>query len=330
MLHSTIGTPSSSPSPSPSSSPQPPQPPVRLLDQVRERVRYLHYSLRTEQAYVHWIRAFVRQQGMRHPLDMGQPEVEAFLSWLAVDRQVAVSTHRQALSALLFLYQQVLGVRLPWMDAMARPQRPPRLPVVLSATEVARILALMRHGEHRVLAQLLYGTGMRIAEALSLRVKDVDFDARTVVVRAGKGGKDRPVMLPLTLAERLHEQLRYPARCGWPTASPAMPAYSCPTRWTANTRRPAGNGAGSGCFRRPICRYARAAACSGATTCTTRRSSAPSGGPSSGPASRGRQRRTRFGIRSPPTCCRTATTSAPCRRCSATATSARRWSTPMC
>ena len=104
----------------------PPLQSVRLLDQMRERVRYLHYSLRTEQAYVYWVRAFVRHLGMRHPRDMGQAEVESFLTWLAVDRKVAVSTHRQALSALLFLYRQVLGLRLPWMESIGRLQRKPR------------------------------------------------------------------------------------------------------------------------------------------------------------------------------------------------------------
>ena len=186
--------------------PLPPLQSVRLLDQVRERIRYLHYSLRTEQAYVHWVRAFVRFHGMRHPRDMGRAEVEAFLSWLAVERGVAVSTHRQALSALLFLYQQVFGQHLPWMDAIGRPQRKPRLPVVLSADEVARVLALLQ-GEQRLLAQLLYGTGLRIAEALQLRVKDVDFEYRTLVVRCGKGGKDRAVMLPATLIPALQDQL---------------------------------------------------------------------------------------------------------------------------
>jgi site-specific recombinase XerD len=131
----------------------------RLLDQVRERVRYLHYSIRTEQAYVHWVRAFVRFHRMRHPREMGQPEVEAFLSWLAAERQVAVSTHRQALSALLFLYQKVFGQDLPWMQSIGRPHRLPRLPVVLSVAEVARVLALLG-GTHGVLARLLYGTGL--------------------------------------------------------------------------------------------------------------------------------------------------------------------------
>jgi integron integrase len=191
----------------------PPLQAPRLLDQVRERVRYLHYSIRTKQAYVHWVRAFVRFHHMRHPREMGQPEVEAFLSWLAAGRQVTVSTHRQALSALLFLFQKVFGQDLPWMQSIGRPHRPPRLPVVLSVAEVARSLTLLR-GEQRLLAQLLYGTGMRIAEVLSLRVKDVDFENRTVLVRCGKGGKDRALMLPAALVPALREQLAH-ARALW-------------------------------------------------------------------------------------------------------------------
>lgn len=185
----------------------PPLQAPRLLDQVRERVRYLHYSLRTEQAYVHWIRAFVRFHGCNtHPRDMGASEVESFLTWLAAERQVAASTHGQALSALLFLYQKVLGMDLPWMQAIGRPRRQPRLPTVLSQAEVARTLAHLS-GTHRLLAQLLYGTGMRITEALQLRVKDLDFERRTLIVRCGKGGKDRALMLPDTLLAPLREQL---------------------------------------------------------------------------------------------------------------------------
>ena len=179
---------------------------VRLLDQVRERIRYLHYSIRTEDAYVHWIKAFIFFHGRRHPGELGGPEVEAFLSWQANERNVAVSTHRQALSALLFLYQKVLGLNLPWMEAIGRPRREARLPVVLSTGEVTRILTLLE-GEQRLFAQLLYGTGMRITEGLQLRVKDMDFDERTIVIRAGKGGKDRSVMLPLTLVPSLRDQL---------------------------------------------------------------------------------------------------------------------------
>ncbi len=195
-------------------SPLPPLQSGRLLDQLRERIRYLHYSLRTEQAYVHWVRAFVRHQGLRHPRSMGQFEVEAFLSWLAGERHVAVSTHRQALSALLFLYQKVLGQDLPWMQSIGRPQRKPRLPVVLPADDVARVLALLAPGEHKLLAQLLYGTGMRISEALQLRVKDVGFENRTLIVGCGKGGTDRALMLPATLVPVLREQLAR-ARALW-------------------------------------------------------------------------------------------------------------------
>ena len=179
---------------------------ARLLDQVRERIRYLHYSIRTEEAYVHWVKAFIRFHDRRHPREMAGPEVEAFLSWLAAERGVAVSTHRQALSALLFLYSKVLGQEMPWMQSIGRPQRKPRLPVVLSVHEVARVLAVL-DGEHRLFAQLLYGTGLRITEGLQLRVKDIDFERRTLIVRAGKGGKDRAVMLPATIVAPLREQL---------------------------------------------------------------------------------------------------------------------------
>ena len=179
---------------------------ARLLDQVRERIRYLHYSIRTEQVYVHWVRAFVRFHGLRHPREMGGPQVEAFLSWLAGERGVAAATHRQALSALLFLYQKVLGLDLPWMTQMGRPRSGARLPVVLSHDEVARLFAAI-DAEHLLLAQLLYGTGLRITEAIGLRVKDVDFERRALIVRQGKGGKDRVVMLPASLVPALREQI---------------------------------------------------------------------------------------------------------------------------
>ena len=125
---------------------------AKLLDQVRERIRYLHYSLRTEDSYVYWVRAFIRFHGIRHPATMGGAEVEAFLSWLASDRKVSASTHKQALSALLFLYGKVLGVDLPWMGNIGRPRTQRRLPVVLSADEVSAVLTLMQ-GEHRLFAQ---------------------------------------------------------------------------------------------------------------------------------------------------------------------------------
>jgi site-specific recombinase XerD len=170
---------------------------VKVLDQLRERIRLLHYSRRTEEAYVYWCRAFIRWHGIRHPAEMGGPEVEAFLTYLATERRLAVSSHRQALSALLFLYGKVLGQDLPWMSEIGRPVPHPRLPVVLSPAEVAAVLTQFPDGEHALLARLLYGTGLRITEALQLRVKDVDFAHQALFVRAGKGDKDRVVMLPV-------------------------------------------------------------------------------------------------------------------------------------
>ena len=189
--------------------PVPEMPPLqspRLLDRLRERVRLLHYSRRTEQAYVYWCRAFIRYHGLRHPAEMGAPEVESFLSWLVTERQLSASTHRQALSALLFLYSKVLGMQLPWMSDVGRPRVKQRLPVVLSRDELGAVFRGMA-GEHRLFAQLLYGTGMRLSEGLRLRVKDVDFAHRAIVVRHGKGGKDRVLMLPQSLVPPLREQL---------------------------------------------------------------------------------------------------------------------------
>ena len=180
--------------------------PMRLLDQLRQEIRYLHYSIRTEQAYVHWVRAFVRFHDLRHPAELGHGAVEAFLSWLATEQQVSVSTHKQALSALLFLYHKVLRMSVPWLDEIARPQRAPRLPVVLSHDEVARVLAALPD-QHRLFGQLLYGTGMRLLEGLRLRVKDIEFDRRAIIVREGKGAKDRVVMLPASLDQPLRQQL---------------------------------------------------------------------------------------------------------------------------
>jgi integron integrase len=185
---------------------RPPLQSKRLLDQLRERLRYLHYSLRTEQTYVYWVRWFIRFHALRHPREMGQPEVEAFLTMLANERRVAPSTHRQALSALLFLYKEVLDQELPWMQEIGRPIPTKRIPSVLTRVEVQSVLALM-DGVTGLLARLLYGTGMRHAEGLSLRVKDIDFDRQVIVVREGKGGKDRVVMLPQSLVQPLREQL---------------------------------------------------------------------------------------------------------------------------
>nr|WP_027069901.1 integron integrase [Lysobacter defluvii] len=177
-----------------------------MLDQVRAALRVRHYSIRTERAYLQWIRRFILANGKRHPRDMGAKEVEAFLSMLAVKGNVAASTQNQALSALLFLYRQVLGIELPWMDEVVRAKRPQRIPVVLTREEVTRLLALME-GRYGLMASLLYGTGMRLMECVRLRVKDVDFGRNEICVRNGKGGKDRRVPLPRKLEERLRLQV---------------------------------------------------------------------------------------------------------------------------
>jgi integron integrase len=184
---------------------------ARLLDQVRERVRYLHYSLQTEKAYVYWAKSFVmwsaRSKGeFRHPRLMGQADVEGFLTMLATEKKVAPATHRQALNALLFLYRQVLGMELPWMQHIGRPPERKRIPVVLTVPEVQTLLGHMA-GTEALLAALLYGSGLRLREALGLRVKDVDFDRHAIIVRSGKGDKDRVVMLPRALVPRLQAQL---------------------------------------------------------------------------------------------------------------------------
>ena len=179
-------------------------PAPRLLDRVRERIRVKHYSLRTEDAYLHWIRRFIFFHGKRHPRAMGGAEVEAFLSHLATAGRVAPSTQNQALSALLFLYREVLQVELPWLDGVVRAKRPRHVPVVLAESEVRALLAQL-DGTRWLAASLLYSTGMRVLEGLRLRVKDVDFERKEVAVRDGKGAKDRRTMLP----ERL---LVFPSR----------------------------------------------------------------------------------------------------------------------
>ena len=179
-------------------------PPPRLLDRVRAAVRTRHYSIRTEKAYVHWIRRYILFHGKQHPETLGAEEIGRFLSALAVEDKVAASTQNQALSALLFLYRDALKQELPWIDGVVRAKRPARLPVVLSRDEVAAVLARMR-GETLLMTTLLYGAGLRLLECARLRVNDVGFDRRRVVVRSGKGTRDRVAPLPLTLADPLRE-----------------------------------------------------------------------------------------------------------------------------
>lgn len=178
----------------------------KLLDRVRERIRFKHYSIRTEDSYVQWIRRFILFHGKRHPAEMGAVEVEAFLTHLAVEGNVAASTQNQARSALLFLYKEVLGSELPWLNNVEQAKKPRRLPVVLTEDEVRAVLASL-DGVHWLVAALLYGAGLRLMEALRLRVQDVDFKRREILVRNGKGFKDRVTMLPARVAGRLQSHL---------------------------------------------------------------------------------------------------------------------------
>jgi integron integrase len=177
-----------------------------LLDQVREAIRTRHYSVRTEEAYVSWIKRFIFFHGKRHPLEMGEAEITRFLSALAVHGQVSASTQNQALCALVFLYRHVLGQDLGWLDDIVRAKRPQRLPVVLSRAEVKALLSAME-GLHWIMASLLYGAGLRLLECLRLRVKDIDFSSNQILVREGKGKKDRRTMLPVAVKEPLSVHL---------------------------------------------------------------------------------------------------------------------------
>jgi integron integrase len=178
----------------------------RLLEQVREAVRTRHYSIRTEEAYVRWIREYILFFGKRHPSELGASEIGVFVSHLAVKRNVAASTQNQALSALLFLYREVLGLAVEWVDDVERAKRPRRLPVVFTRDEVKAVLGHLR-SETWLMASLLYGSGLRLMECVRLRVKDVDFAQLQITVREGKGQKDRVTVLPPPLAEPLRRQL---------------------------------------------------------------------------------------------------------------------------
>lgn len=255
---------------------------VRLLDQVRHAIRTLHYSYRTEQAYVDWARRFILFHGKRHPAELGAREVGDFLSHLAVDRHVSASTQTQARSALLFLYRRVLDVQLPWLDDVAAARTNKKLPVVLTMTEVRQLLEQM-NGTQGLVATLLYGTGMRLMEGLRLRVKDVEFERREIIVRDGKGGKDRVTVLPENLVLPLQEHLRrrraehqsdaaegfgavwlpdalatkYPAAStawGWQWSSPQRPARSTHARERSSDTTFTNSPCSARCTERPSIR----------------------------------------------------------------------------
>ena len=178
----------------------------KLLDQVRDVIRRKHYSIRTEQAYIDWIKRFIIYHGKRHPGEMAEEEVAEFLTHLARHLNVAASTQNQALSALLFLYKEVLKHEIGWLQKVERAKKPPKLPVVLSRAEVKQIFGHL-HGVPKLMAGLLYGSGLRLMECVRLRIKDIDFELAQITVRDAKGGKDRITMLPLNMSEALRRHL---------------------------------------------------------------------------------------------------------------------------
>ncbi|MCF6157079.1 MAG: integron integrase [wastewater metagenome] len=179
---------------------------MKLLDQVRDVIRKKHYSIRTEQAYVDWIRRYILFHKKRHPKDMGEKEISQYISFLATAKNVAASTQNQALNALVFLYKQVLHIELGEFGQTERAKKPERLPTVMTKKEVGRVLASMS-GMHQLMAKLLYGCGLRLMECVRLRVKDMEFEQNQLFVRDGKGMKDRSTMLPVQLKPPLLEHL---------------------------------------------------------------------------------------------------------------------------
>jgi integron integrase len=194
---------------------------------MRQRIRYKHYSLRTEKAYLFWVRQFIRFHKLRHPRTMGNAKIEVYLTHLATVRKVSASTHKQALAAILFLYREVLCLELPWMNQIGRPRASQHVPVVLSRDEVAGLLSYVVP-EFWLICSLLYGAGLRLEECLSLRVKDIDFSRHVIYVRHGKGDKDRVVMLPAPAAAALHAQVDVARRLWAQDRAAGLPGVEVP------------------------------------------------------------------------------------------------------
>jgi integrase len=248
-------------------------PAPRLLDQLRTAIRLRHYSPSTEYAYAQWVRRFIVFHDKRHPRELGAPDIERFLTHLAVDRHVSASTQNQALNAIVFLYREVLGTDAPVLSAIVRARKPRRLPVVLTQDEVRALLDQL-HGAPWLVAAILYGAGLRLLECLTLRVKDLDFETREIRVRDGKGRRDRVAPLPKKLIAPLRTQW---GACRRSTAKICV-AGSVPSHYRARSRRSIrarrARGVGSGCSRRAVATGIRRRVPSGAITSTRRRCSA--------------------------------------------------------
>src|SRR5690242_6393981 len=298
------------------------RPPPRLLDRVRAELRTRHCSLRTEKAYVGWIRRFILFHGKRHPSEMGAEEITRFLSALAIERNVAASTQNQALSALLFLYKEVLAQELPWLDGIARPKTPARIPAVLTREEVRQVLAAM-DGPPRLAALLLYGAGLRLLEALRLRVRTWTSSATRSSCAWARAPRTGSPCCRRPPAAIWPSTWRPSASSTWRIRAPARAGWSCPGRWAASTPPPAGSGSGNGSSRRPGRTSTSPAASAAGTTSTNPCCSAPCARRYAVRASSSTPPVTPSATRSPRTCWKMAPTSARCRNCWATATSRR-------
>jgi integron integrase len=295
----------------------------RLLDQVRNKIRLKHYSIRTEQAYIDWIKRFILFHDKRHPNEMGAAEVEQFLSHLAVDRNVASSTQNQALSAILFLYREVLEIELPWLENVQRAKKPQRLPVVLTRDQVRTVLARL-DGRNRLMANLLYGAGLRLMECLRLRVKDVDFDYHQIIVRDGKGQKDRVTMLPDRVVEPLQDHLNQVQIIHRQDLEEGFGEVYLPFALERKYPNAAREWAGSTSSRPVNARSIHVRIKPAAIISTRKYCNVRSRMLYAAPVLINRPVATLFVIRLPLICWKTATISVPCRNCWAIKTSARR------
>jgi integrase len=283
-----------------------------LFEVAREKIRSRHMAFRTEQAYLQWMRRYVKFHGRRHPREVGPAEVEAFLTHLAVERKVGASTQNQALHALLFLYRQVLDIELPWLENITRASRPKRLPVVLSAAEVRSLLAHLG-GTSWLIANLLYGSGLRLMEAHRLRIKDLLIERGELIVRDAKGGKDRVTVLPAAIIAPLREHLAKLRLRFERQRELREPGVSLPTAFAVNIRARQLNGAGSGSSRRTLFARMRIPASRPASINTRELCSGRSRSPHVGRGSCSRRAVIPFVIALRRICSRPAMTSAPCR-----------------
>jgi integron integrase len=228
--------------------PTPPKP--KLLDQVRHAIRTRHYSPKTEESYAHWIKRFTLFNHKRHPAEMGEKEIAQYLSSLASESHVSTSTQNQALNAILFLYREALGKNIGYVDGVIRAKKPGRLPVVLTKEEVKNILTRL-NGTQWLMSMLLYGAGLRLMECCRLRVKDIDFSQNQILVRAGKGDKDRHTMLPGAIKQPLLCHLQAVKRQHDQDLEKKLGRVALPNALEKKYPKPVGSGGGNGCSRRP-------------------------------------------------------------------------------